>query len=113
FHVTGVQTCALPIWTVVKFLVLNLAWMLALAVPMAVLVATLMAFGRMTADKEILAVKSLGIDLIRLMIPVFIASGLIGAGLIWFNNEVLPDANHMASNLRGDIGRLRPTFQLQ
>ncbi len=103
----------LSAWTVIKFLVLNLAWMLALAVPMAVLVATLMAFGRMTADKEILAVKSLGIDLIRLMIPVFIASGLIGAGLIWFNNEVLPDANHMASNLRGDIGRLRPTFQLQ
>lgn len=103
----------LSTWTVLKFLVLNLAWMLALAVPMAVLVATLMAFGRMTADKEILAIKSLGVDLFRLMIPVVIIAALIGAGLIWFNNDVLPDANHSASTLRSDIGRLRPTFQLQ
>ena len=58
----------LSTWTVIKLLVLNLAWMLALAIPMAVLVGTLMAFGRLTADKEILAIKSLGIDLIRLMI---------------------------------------------
>lgn len=103
----------LSTWTVIKFLFLNLAWMLALAVPMAVLVATLMAFGRFTADREVLALKSLGVDLIRLMIPVFFVAGLIGAALIWFNNDVLPDANHMASNLRSDIGRLRPTFQLQ
>lgn len=103
----------LAIWTVLKFLVLNLAWMLALAVPMAVLVGTLMAFGRMTSDKEILAIKSLGIDLFRLMIPVIIAAALIGAGLIWFNNDVLPEANHMASNLRSDIGRLRPALQIQ
>lgn len=103
----------LSTWTVVKFLVLNLAWMLALAVPMAVLVGTLMAFGRMTADKEILAIKSLGIDLFRLMIPVIIAASIIGGGLIWFNNDVLPEANHMASNLRSDIGRLRPALQIQ
>lgn len=103
----------LSTWTVLKLLVLNLAWMLALAVPMAVLVGTLMAFGRLTADKEILAIKSLGIDLFRLMIPVIIVASLIGVGLVWFNNDVLPDANHMASNLRADIGRLRPTIELK
>jgi lipopolysaccharide export system permease protein len=100
-------------WTVLKLLVLNLAWMLALAVPMAVLVSTLMAFGRLTGDKEILAIKSLGIDMARLMFPVIIAASLVGAGLIWFNNHVLPDANHAAANLRSDISRLRPTFQLR
>jgi lipopolysaccharide export system permease protein len=100
-------------WTVIKLLALNLAWMLALAVPMAVLVGTLMAFGRMTGDKEILAIKSLGIDLVRLMAPVIVTASLLGMGLIWFNNNVLPNANHAASNLRSDIGRLRPTFQLK
>lgn len=100
-------------WTVFKLLVLNLAWMLALAVPMAVLVSTLMAFGRMTGDREILAIKSLGINMVRLMTPVIVAASLIGLGLVWFNNDVLPDANHAAANLRSDIGRLRPTFQLR
>jgi lipopolysaccharide export system permease protein len=103
----------IAIWTVMKLLVLNLAWMLALAVPMAVLVCTLMAFGRLTGDKEILAIKSLGINMVRLMFPVIVAASLIGVGLIWFNNNVLPDANHAAANLRSDIGRLRPTFQLR
>jgi lipopolysaccharide export system permease protein len=103
----------IAIWTVLKLLVLNLAWMLALAVPMAVLVGTLMAFGRMTGDKEILAIKSLGINMVRLMFPVIVAATLVGAGLIWFNNNVLPDANHAAANLRSDLGRLRPTFQLR
>ncbi len=100
-------------WTVVKLVVFNLAWMLALAVPMAVLVGTLMAFGRLTGDREILAIKSLGIDMVSLMLPVIIAATMLGAGLIWFNNNVLPDANHAAANLRSDIGRLRPTFQLR
>jgi lipopolysaccharide export system permease protein len=103
----------IAIWTVLKLLVLNLAWMLALAVPMAVLVCTLMAFGRLTGDKEILAIKSLGINMVRLMFPVIVAASLVGAWLIWFNNNVLPDANHAAANLRSDIGRLRPTFQLR
>lgn len=103
----------IAVWTVMKLLVLNLAWMLALAVPMAVLVCTLMAFGRLTGDKEILAIKSLGINPVRLMLPVIAVASLIGAGLIWFNNNVLPDANHAAANLRSDIGRLRPTFQLR
>jgi lipopolysaccharide export system permease protein len=64
----------IAIWTVLKLLVLNLAWMLALAVPMAVLVCTLMAFGRLTGDKEILAIKSLGINMVRLMLPVIVAA---------------------------------------
>ncbi|MFH2054555.1 MAG: LptF/LptG family permease [bacterium] len=103
----------LSAWTVLKFFVLNLAWMLALSVPMAVLVSTIMAFGRLTSDHEILAIKSSGLNMVRLMLPVIGVACLLGIGLVWFNNNVLPDANHEASNLRSDIQRLRPTFRLQ
>ncbi len=103
----------LSTWTVIKFFVLNLAWMLALSLPMAVLVSTIMAFGRLTSDHEILAIKSSGINMVRLMLPVIVAACLLGIGLVWFNNNVLPEANHAASNMRSDIQRLRPTFRLQ
>jgi lipopolysaccharide export system permease protein len=103
----------LSTWTVLKFFVLNLAWMLALSLPMAVLVSTIMAFGRLTSDHEILAIKSAGINMVRLMIPVIIAACGLALFLVWFNNEVLPDANHAASTLRGDIQKMRPTFQLR
>jgi lipopolysaccharide export system permease protein len=43
----------LPILTVLEFFGLNLAWMIALAVPMAVLVAVLSAYGRLSSDNEV------------------------------------------------------------
>lgn len=96
-------------WTVVlEIVVLNLAWMLALSVPMAVLVATLMAFGRLSADNEVTALRALGISPVRAMVPVLAVAALIAAGLVWFNDRVLPDANHRAAALRNDIGRKKP-----
>jgi lipopolysaccharide export system permease protein len=102
-----------PIAVVGRLFVYNLAWMTALSIPMAVLVATLMAFGRLSADNEIVALKSSGIHLLRLVIPVLGASVLVAAALVWFNNAVLPESNHQARVLRGDISRKRPTLRIR
>jgi len=99
--------------TIIWVFILNLAWMLALSIPMATLVATLMAFGRMTSDMEILAIKSSGIHLIQLLRPVLIGSVVLAAFLVWFNNEVLPDANHKARVLMSDIRVMRPTLSIR
>jgi lipopolysaccharide export system permease protein len=98
---------------VAQLFVYNLAWMLALSVPMAVLVATLMAFGRLSADNEIVALKSAGIHLLRLLWPVLAAAAVVGALLVWFNNAVLPESNHQARVLMGDINRTRPTLRIR
>lgn len=97
-------------WRVVlEILVLNLAWMLALSIPMAVLVATLMAFGRFSSDNEVTAMKALGISPFKAMLPVFLVAVALGVGLVYFNNDVLPEANFRAAALRNDIGRKKPT----
>lgn len=97
-------------WRVVlEILVLNLAWMLALSIPMAVLVATLMAFGRFSSDNEVTAMKSLGISPFKAMKPVLVVAVILGAGLVYFNNKILPEANFRAAALRNDIGRKKPT----
>ncbi len=97
-------------WRVVlEILVLNLAWMLALSIPMAVLVATLMAFGRFSSDNEVTAMKALGISPLKAMGPVLLVAILLGAGLVYFNNDILPEANYRAAALRNDIGRKKPT----
>lgn len=97
-------------WRVVlEIVLLNLAWMLALSIPMAVLVATLMAFGRLASDQEITALKSLGISPFRAMIPVLFVVLLITGGLVYFNDHILPEANFRAAALRNDIGRKKPT----
>lgn len=94
---------------VIEIIVLNMAWMLALSIPMAVLVSTLMAFGRFSSDNEVTAMKSLGISPFKAMMPVMIIAILLGVGLVYFNNDVLPDANFRAAALRNDIGRKKPT----
>ncbi|MBN2357162.1 LptF/LptG family permease [candidate division KSB1 bacterium] len=103
----------LPLGVVIEYFSLNMAWIVALAVPMAVLVAALMAFGRFSGDNEVIAMKASGIAITRIIMPVFILSILIALFLIWFNNHVLPDFNHRARLLASDIGRKRPTLALE
>jgi len=96
-------------WRVVlEIVILNLAWMLALSIPMAVLVATLMAFGRLSADNETTALRALGISPLRAMVPVLLVAALLTGGLMWFNDRVLPEANYRAASLRNDISRKKP-----
>lgn len=98
---------------IVEFFFLNLAWIVALAVPMAVLIATLMAFGRLAGDGEITAMKAGGVSIINIITPVAFSSVLLALALIWFNNNVLPDANFRTKLLAADIGRKRPTLNLE
>jgi len=103
----------LSTWIIAQVFVLNLAWMTALAVPMAVLSGTLMAFGRLSADSETLAMKAAGMSLYRLIAPILVAAAILAVALVVFNNEVLPDANHKARQLMSDIKRKRPTLDLR
>ncbi len=103
----------LAIGIVIEIFLCHLAWMVALAVPMAVLAATLMAFGKMSADSEILAVKASGRNLFYLITPVFAAALLLTTMLIFFNNLIYPDANHRAATLMSDISRKKPAALIE
>jgi len=100
----------LPVSIVFELIGLNLAWMIALSVPMSVLVATLMAFGRLTSDSEVTALKASGVNLLRIIIPLLVAAGVITVAMIEFNDKILPDLNKRARLLRADISIMRPTL---
>jgi len=103
----------LSMWIIIQLISLNLAWMLTLAVPMAMLVASLMAFGSMSSENEITIIKASGISLQRLMLPVILISFVMFYLMIKFNNDVLPEANHKARILLYDISKTKPTFLLE
>lgn len=104
----SVLSKGLPTSTVVEIFVLNLAWMLSLSIPMAVLVASLMAFGRLSGDQEITACKAAGISPLSLMRPVLIVAALISLLMVIFNNWVLPEANHRSVELMSAVSRKKP-----
>lgn len=112
-HLNLLINQGVPALAVLQLFGLALGFILALAAPCAVLVATLMAFGRMSQDNEITAMRASGIHLFRGMIPPLLAAVLLAVGLTLFNNHVYPDMNHAYANLLIDIGRMRPTVRLQ
>ena len=103
----------LSLGTILEFIFLNLAWMIALSVPCAVLTATIMAFGRLSAENEITAIKAAGISLYQILPATLIVSLGVAGALIWFNNEVLPDFNHRTKLLMLDIARKKPLLNLE
>ncbi|MFH1050460.1 MAG: LptF/LptG family permease [bacterium] len=100
-------------WVIIQLIALNLSWMLVLAVPMGVLFSTLMAFGNMSSVHETTIIKSSGGSLIKMMRPVIISGVILTLILFWFNDEVLPEANHRAKVLMMDIQRKKPTFAIE
>lgn len=99
-------------WVITKLIVYNLSWMVVLVVPMASLVATLMAFGNLSQNNEVTIMKSSGVSLYKMMIPPLFASLIVAVLLFQFNNDILPDANHQAKILMSDISRTKPTLSL-
>lgn len=97
-------------WIITQLIALNLAWMVTLAVPMGILVASLMAFGNLGSTNEITIIRSGGGSLLVMMRPMLIAGVLLSLWLYWFNDVVLPDANYRAQMLMVDIQRKKPTF---
>lgn len=97
---------------IVELITLNLAWMLVLAVPMAVLIATLMAYGSLASSNQITAMRASGVSLYRMMAPALAASIVLCYLLFRFNNDVLPDANHRTKVLTSDISHKKPTLTL-
>jgi lipopolysaccharide export system permease protein len=103
----------LPWSAIGTFFVLSLPFTIAMTMPMAVLVATLYAFGRMAAEHEITAFKASGVRVRTLMLPVLACAFLLSLGMVWFNDQVLPASNHKLRILQQDIGRTRPTLALR
>ena len=103
----------LDLITILEYLFLNLAWILALSVPMAVLLATLMTFGRLSEDNEINAMRASGIGFLTIMRAPILFGAIITLLLIYFNNFILPEMNFKARLLSGDIYRKRPDMNIE
>lgn len=98
---------------IIELIILQIAWMVVLAAPMAVLISTLMSFGNLTNSMEMTAIRASGISLFKIMTPVLIAAAIVAILVERFNNIILPEANHEAKVLLMDISKTKPSFGLE
>ena len=112
-HVDNLIGKDIPISIILELILTNLAYMVVLAAPMAVLVSTLMAFGKFSELNELTAVRSSGVNPIAIILPVLSAAIIMSLVLTWFSDNVLPEANTKARSLFIDIRVKKPGFELQ
>ena len=99
--------------TIFEYLYLNLAWIIALSVPMSLLISSVMTFGRMAQQNEITALKSAGVNLYNIIKPALWFGTFVAIGLCLFNNFILPEMNYNARLLARDIYQKKPELSIE
>ncbi|SMG29835.1 LPS export ABC transporter permease LptG [Dethiosulfovibrio salsuginis] len=97
--------------TVLKLFVYKLPSVVVITLPMSCLLSTLLSFGRLSSDSEIVALKASGISFQRIALPVLLGSSLIALTALFMNETVVPLANKAADNvLRYDVVKQKPSL---
>lgn len=87
--------------------------MLQVALPLGVLVASLMTFGNLGEHFELTAIKGSGISLLRTLRPIFLFVVVLSVGAFYFNNYAIPAANLKAYSLLYDIKHTKPALDIK
>ncbi|UCE26082.1 MAG: LptF/LptG family permease [Candidatus Coatesbacteria bacterium] len=106
-------TRGVELLTVAELFAYLVPWLMQYTVPMAALVATLMAFGRLSGDNEVVALKSSGVGLYRLAVPALGAALLLSAGMYFFDDRVVPASNYKFRELLFHVSAARPDLELK
>ncbi|MDR7519327.1 MAG: LptF/LptG family permease, partial [Armatimonadota bacterium] len=102
----------IPIRTSLLLLVLRVPYMAAYGLPMAMLLATLMAFGRLSDRNEIIALRTSGWSLGRIALPVLVAGAVVTAISLAVTEYVVPPSETRYRDLLAEVLR-SPTRQVQ
>jgi lipopolysaccharide export system permease protein len=93
----------LSVWVILELLFYVSASLIPLALPLAILLSSLMTFGNLAEHNELTALKSSGFSLLRIMRPLIVIVGIIAVSTFLFANFVIPAANLKWHTLIYDI----------
>lgn len=88
----------IPIGIVSQIVLLRTPAMFVLGFPVATLFAVLLTLGRLARDSEVIAMRSSGISMVRIIAPVLVFSVVISILTFWLNEKIVPQANHISQN---------------
>jgi len=100
-------------YVVAKLMMYASASLIQMALPLAILLASIMTFGSLGEYYELTAIKSAGISLQRIMIPLVILSFIISIGAFLFSNYILPYTNLKMGAILFDVSHQRPEINIK
>jgi lipopolysaccharide export system permease protein len=99
--------------TMLRLVLYLSATLVPLALPLAILLSSIMTFGNLGETFELVAIKSAGIGLLRFMLPLTVVAILLSGMAFMFNNYVIPVANLKMKTLHYDLVNKKPAFDLK
>ena len=103
----------LDFFTLAKLTGYVAAFNVPLALPLALLLSSIMTFGNLGESFELVAIKSAGIPLLRFMQPLFIVTLFIAGIAFLFANNIIPVVNLKLNTLKYDIIVSKPAFDIK
>jgi lipopolysaccharide export system permease protein len=101
------------VFVTIKLMVFMSMTLVPIALPLGVLLASIMTFGTLGENYELVAIKSAGISLYRFMRPLTVFIGMIALSAFFFNNYIIPVTNLKAYSLLYDMRNQKPTMNIR
>lgn len=103
FQITEYLAAGANVMTTMKLMGLLMPGVMAKTFSMAVLLSSLLAFGRLSGDSEIVALRAGGVSVARIMVPVGLFGLLVFFLALLFNEKIVPSATYQAIDLRIEL----------
>ena len=97
---------------IMEFLMWGTCTILPLALPLSTLLASMMTFGQMTENKELMAVKASGVSFVRIISPIIIVSAIVACAASYVGDNLVPKAYMEIYQLRTDIGKTKEEIKI-
>ncbi|MBL7923732.1 MAG: LptF/LptG family permease [Bacteroidia bacterium] len=98
---------------IAELLFYTTANLVPLALPLAILVSSIMTFGNLAEHFELTAAKAAGVSLQRIMLPLLFTAILISVSAFFFSNNILPFTNLKMGSLLYDIRQQKPALSIR
>ncbi len=100
-------------FTILTLIMYVAATAVPLALPLALLISSIMTFGNLGESFELVAIKSAGIPLLRFMRPLIVVTAFITGIAFLFANNIIPYAQLKLATLKYDIIVAKPAFDIK
>jgi lipopolysaccharide export system permease protein len=100
-------------YTIAELMFFASATFVPMALPLAVLLSSLMTFGNLGENYELVAIKSSGISLQKILKPLIVFIIIVSIGAFYFSNNILPKANLKFLTLLRDVRHKKPAVQIK
>ena len=111
-HVNDLVGKGIGIGVLAEFFIYAVATVVPLALPLAILLSSLISFGNLAEKFELTAMKAAGISLFRILRPLALAIALLSVGAFFFSNNVLPKSQMKLWALIFSLRQKSPELQI-